>query len=380
MVELNKNTTHAEAFSLLMSFVNEIPSLQTRSGIPTQVLKIGYHSQGIQTAVAQFMLGLGAVYHLEEYIGLSGGYAILTLKPQAEIPQRHLTVHVPAGIGDIAWVMMKLQQALGSNGTCDLLVSGEGPKRGLEFAELYPCVKSVKYSDVGYQEIHKKSRAKDSGSLELDFENGQPIYLSANSHLELGNRIESYLPHYPVKYDLHNLDHLGYQGPPMHDDVFKIGIYPSSYKTNKEWNCGTPEIWCDRIEALHSHFVQRVGGDVQFFLIGAVFDRRFATEIERIMSKRKLKYMTNTVGLLHISTTIQMIDCLDVLVSFPSGIGIIGSMVDTPTVMMMPTHLRPMEYKWVDPKAVSQGRFIQLQLNDIEDKLIPTVCGKLNYG
>jgi hypothetical protein len=365
----NEETTCAEAFSFMMECAN--------AKFP--MIKIPHVSFGVTTAIANFRLGLGVNYRIEEHASNSQPHTILHAAKPVEIPQRHITVHVPAGIGDIAWVMMKLQQALGPNGTCDLLVSGEGPKRGREFAELYPCVRDVKYSDVGYQVIHQESRATDKASLEAAFLNNEPIYLSANSHLELGNRIETYLPHYPVRYDLHNLEHLAYKGPTIDSCDFNIGIYPSSYKTNKEWNCGDPEAWCVRIRDMYNYFRHIFPHrKVKFFLIGAVFDRRFAAEIMRLLVKEKFNHVINTVGHLHISSTIQLIYELSALISFPSGIGIIGSMIGTPTVMMMPTHLRLMEYKWVDPDLISQDRFIQLQLDLVNERLLDVVCDELN--
>jgi hypothetical protein len=369
-MDFDECTSYAETFSWMVDCANKGLSM-----------KIPHTSHGITTAIHSFKVGLGANYHIEEYRSASGVHSVLTAPKPFELPSRHLVVHVPAGIGDIAWVMMKLQAALGLNGTCDLLVSGEGPKRGREFAELYPCVKNVTYSDVGYQIIHKKSAAYNYSSLEQAFDNEKEIYLSANSHLELGGRMESYLPHYPVRYDLANLDHSGNKPPKVNTEVFNIGIYPSSYKTNKEWNCGTPDKWCERIKDMQAFFMGTTGKKVQFYLIGAKFDRRFAAEISRLLSTSRYGEIkvANTVGLLHISSTIQLIEQLNVLVSFPSGIGIIGSMVDTPTVMMMPEHLAPMEYKWVDPTTLNSKRFIQLQLAKINTDLLDIVCNELNY-
>jgi len=75
----------------------------------------------------------------------------------------NMTVRLPAGIGDIAWVMMKLQSFLGDR-KVDLQVSAEGPARGLEFAELYPCVDKVEYYAMGYQHLHR-TRHPDNESL-----------------------------------------------------------------------------------------------------------------------------------------------------------------------------------------------------------------------
>jgi len=99
--------------------------------------------------------------------------------------------------------------------------------------------------------------------------------------------------------------------------------------------------------------------------------------IMRLVSPTKIP-IVNTVGRFHIASTIQMIKDLNVLVSFPSGIGIIGSMVDTPTVMLMPEHLKPMEYQWVSSETATNKRFIQLQIADVE-KLVDTTCMELDW-
>jgi len=355
-------------FRGLMKCVNHKP-------LPKEIIVENWQSHHVQQAVALFLQGLGSVYHTDALVGANIATATLHLTQGAKVPQRHIKAHLPAGIGDIAWVMQKLQNALGPNGTCELLISGEGPKRGKEFAELYPCVTDVKYSQVGYQAIHKQ-RHHDSWTLEFQFDNDKEIYLSANSHLELGNRIEQYLPHYPTRYGLDNLNLGEYKGPIMNMDHYCIGIYPSSYKTNSNWNCGTPQLWLERMKAMEDHFIGDKSMTIVFYLIGAKFDRRFASEIGRLAKETGLN-IVNTVGMLHIKDTIQMIKQLDRLIAFPSGIGIIGSMVKTPTLMIMPEHLKSMEYKWVHPKLIVDNQFVHLQLSEVNKHLIDVACNKL---
>ena len=292
-----------------------------------------------------------------------------------------MTVRLPAGIGDIAWVMMKLQSFLGDR-KVNLQVSAEGPARGLEFAELYPCVDKVEYYAMGYQQLHRTRHPDDQP---LEYQTKRVVNLTANSHLELGNHISEYLPMYETKYDLWNLDikqeyKEEYKSLVKPNGDFLIGIYPSSYKTNSNWNCGDPKIWKERIEQMHRYFDHQFSGssrNVKFVLIGAKFDRRMAGAIMRLVHSTKIP-IVNTVGRFHIASTIEMIQNLNVLVSFPSGIGIIGSMVGTPTVMLMPEHLKPMEYQWVPRKVVESKRFIQMQISDIE-QIIHVACHELDW-
>lgn len=63
----------------------------------------------------------------------------------------------------------------------------------------------------------------------------------------------------------------------------------------------------------------------------------------------------------HIGVTIETIRRLDSFVAYPSGLGILGDVLDTPTVMFYwPDFHDPFINTYADPKNVASGRHLNL--------------------
>ena len=345
---------HLDAHHSFDNMTNYLHCIINQDKMPKYVMIHDWISPTVQDAVYTFLNNHPGVYNLTSVDHVYNGACYLTRLSKAKATEpRHITVQLPAGIGDITWVMQKLCNA---NVTVDLEISGEGPKRGKDYAELFKCVRGVKYNDTGYQDLHLNRH-----SDQINFEKGglDPVYkLTANSHLELGGHINDYMPAYPTEFNLVDMINLPDTTSDLSDT--NVVIYPSSYKSNKDWFCGSAADWFQFMCDIESKLNDRSTQDVNFILVGATWDRKMCSAIKKLC-KGKLS-VENTCGKLKIGDTLALVNQCDYMLAFPSGIGITSSMLGVKTLMFMPSHLKPMEYKWLPH---NQKNLVHMQIADI---------------
>jgi len=208
-------------------------------------------------------------------------------------------------------------------------------------------------------------------------------FLSINNWLEDGGKVADWIPgettyHYEMLTEvnaqaaesfLHEIS-----GWPL------IGVYCSAYGNARHWGFWTYKEWREFLEKVVA--VLSVNHSAQFIFLGAEYDLQIAEFLHEWMAASGISsYLT--LGSFHIGTTIEIIRRLDYLFSFPSGLGFLADVVDTPNLMWFPQHLKPMMGTFCDPEnyearqsfhtlfATPETAFQQFKLNGLkflEDK------------
>lgn len=265
-----------------------------------------------------------------------------------------MQLKVCAGIGDNIWLMMKL---LSTGDKFDFELAGDQPHRGKQIFDMLPqLVNSSKYSSFYSGHV---IRAFDRANVSLYSELKDQMFLQCNTHLEGGNRIETFLPDldtvwYP-EWDIKN--HCDLDG-----DL--IGIYGSCYNVLRHWNFWKEDEWFELISRIHNEHP-----NYRFAIIGATFDLDMAS---------KLCLKLDNAGIPFYSTVGQPLDYVASLMKklkffycFPSGLGILAHSVKCPTLMFYPDHLKNMKQTWISPGSIENGRFLE------EDFITPSKAYEL---
>ena len=232
------------------------------------------------------------------------------------------TFIVPSGIGDFAWIYMKL---------CDLPYkinieviseqdkSREFLKRSLPFLDLLPNIKSSRY--LGY------SMWFDEPVQEVDYNR---LWIQANRHLEHGNRIETFLPELPT--NLHFDINL-----PEVSDKFDIVLYTASLRASMNWRGWDFDNWQYLLE-----LISDFNPNLKVAFVGANWDIDYLEFFQGIDDISV--YIGRDIG-----EVLALIKKAKVLVGFPSGIPILSTIMKVPTFMFYPIHLEPMMYTFNNP-------------------------------
>jgi ADP-heptose:LPS heptosyltransferase len=227
---------------------------------------------------------------------------------------------------------------------------GDGsPQRGKSLFDLFPqLVESFEYiPECGYNKVKRHAyHGKWSAAP-------QDMYLEANSHLEAGNRIETFLPDLETSYLLpyvttndHSLSALNILG--VNYPHF-IGIYTSAYSNARHWNGWTAKEWLQLIRLIQKH-----NPSYKFVIIGADYDIGIPQDI--MMCLKPDEYI-NTIGQ-PLGVVVEILKRLDCFIGFPSGLSIINETIGAKqTIMFYPSHLQKLINAWPDPKRIESGQY-----------------------
>lgn len=252
---------------------------------------------------------------------------------------------VPPGIGDISWVMTQLATVDGRR--VEVQVCGNKPRRGLDFVRLLPFVHGAEYLEE-FQwpippQVPRVGAMDDIQSLPA----GRYV-LEANSWLEAGNRLSEFGRgdmefHYPIHVpeeveEAVETEYNGLEGP-------VLGLYCSKYNASSSgWNLYRPEEWSE----LATRVLEETGGTVVF--LGASYDEEIGGAAHGILEREDGPVRSvNLIGRTSAAELVAWLKRLDLLVAYPSGIGVLGDVVRTPTLMFIPPSLANLVGAYQDP-------------------------------
>lgn len=269
------------------------------------------------------------------------------------------TLTVPAGIGDFVWLAMKLTnqperfKVRLPNGT---------PQRGHQILQLLPdLVDSYDYTPgLNYKKIAADNAAtKGKKWAELT---KQSFTLSANTHLEQGRRLESFLPDLPTSflldYATKDSDTATADGL-LSEKAHYIGIYGSAYSNARNWNLWGPDEWFSLSKMLYTR-----NKDFVFVVIGAPYDTDLADLLMAKYQEYHIPYV-NTIGQ-PLAVVIEILKRLRYFIGFPSGLSILNETLGKDTLMFYPSHLKPMMNAWAHPDRIASGAYKACQLCEPE--------------
>lgn len=268
--------------------------------------------------------------------------------------REELTLIVPSGIGDFSWIYSKFS-SLGV--PMHIRVQEGGPPRAEALTELLPLVKSVAHERIAYTALVKRSISPLTSAASIRKHIAStPICVQANTHLETGKRVETWLPeltmnyHYPLNIS-----------PKRVVEAVKllplspfICFYSSAESTARAWNGWLENQWFEFMMGFRKR-----GIEIPFVMVGAGYDAGLGTKIEQLARKAKIAFF-NLVGKLHLGSSLHVIRCSEYFLSFPSGLGILADVLECNATMFYPECLRRMIGSWADPQSLASGRFREM--------------------
>jgi len=258
---------------------------------------------------------------------------------------------VPTGIGDFSWVYSKLASL---EIPVTIEVCAGGPARLQPIAELLPRIERMYTGNIGYGELAVKQLPAETTRAQLmAWPAGAPIPLSCNTHLENGNRVETWLPdiptyhHYPVLVSQQDIDQAKALVP------FKdyVCIYASSKATCATWTGWMGPQWVEFMNLFRDKIAP-----MSFVLIGAQWDVDLGVEVQQCAAVAQIPFV-NLVNLTRLGTALKIIKNSHYMVSFPSGMGIMSHVIRQPCTMFYPSPLVKMLRTFVSPESAALNRF-----------------------
>jgi hypothetical protein len=259
---------------------------------------------------------------------------------------------VPSGIGDISWIYSKICN-LAKTRKIGIEICDDKPRRSAPFVERLPSVHCLGYAvGVSYSNIMSEALPTDTDLSKLA--DGQYV-INLNRHLESGKHLKDAFPAQDTEY------HYRIPDPPAEarlnrfkgHDRLKIGFYCSSVNHRPELSFWTPEQWVQFLEMVRAAYPSAL-----FVGIGAPYDDK-TREVCDLLGERGFPLMRWLSQ--DIAVTIAVIRGLDFFFSFPSGLGILADVVNTPCQMWFWSNVPGWEShaglpgKYADPEHVKSG-------------------------
>ena len=249
-----------------------------------------------------------------------------------------LRVALPLGIGDCHWVCQKLRslKVMHPGRPLHVHVNTSENHQTMGYLDMMPFVdRAVKDKRAPFdiiKEMPPSYRDEKWSTLEGSARwQGFDYILVANGHLELGKRIEDYLPELQTEYNIR----LDYPAGTM--DRSKelmpeptVLVYPSGWGPNMGFHKGwwTARDWCAVFIGLNTAGIEPI-------VVGAPTrdDRRYWAILERKLIRRGVKYKS-VLGETSLPDICLLLERSLAWTGLNSGLGIVAASMGTPTVMM----------------------------------------------
>jgi hypothetical protein len=269
--------------------------------------------------------------------------------------------NLPPGIGDCSWVYSKIAALAETRGIA-VRVGASGLARSLSFVQLLPHVDCLGWGP----QFSESSKFVDFHTDLASLEPGE-YSLFANPWLEDGHRLLDAWPKQETRYH-YRIDTtpamvarakqiVGNAQRPV------IGFYCSSGRRDDRWQ----NIWStgDWLQLLQG--AAKLVPGATFVAVSALYDTRTAS-VARILRDRGY-HVRECIGP-HIGVTIEVMRRLEYFFAYPSGLGILGDVIDTPTLMFYwpGFHDRFID-TYADPKNVENGRHLNLLFPPVPEAL-----------
>ncbi len=292
------------------------------------------------------------------------------------------------GIGDIAWSLMKIQairdvQAPGE--PIDVtLVGGQSNKidsRAIDFVRRFRFINSVDmkaYSLHAYGPlVHPDGTYNYIEDGMYEFEGEKYCVLVPNRALEQGIRLEDWLPHYPIRWDIFRdfqievIERI--HAAEVHEHIGDFCVFypgPLAGNTVEGHNRGPiwkPEDWLDLGYQIHREF------GLHILVVGASYDQPYFDKY-LAMSPRSSQssYWTSVIGKTNLGELWALTDRAKFVISYQAGVGIISTYRETPTAIFWRPHGSSisgqhyltfderMASGWVPPNILAAGTHLPL--------------------
>lgn len=260
------------------------------------------------------------------------------------------TIITPAGIGDFLWLAAML---INTGEKFNIIMPDGSPQRGHQVMELLPqLVASHTYAPNLSYSILKERNIQSQRPYWRNIPDSK-FYLTANLHLETGNRIEEFLPDLETSYRLQFTTseksksksvELLPAGPNY------IGIYGSAYRNarHKHYNGWGPAEWFSLIKKLHQD-----NNNFSFVIIGAEYDTDLADMLMGELRTLNIPFV-NTIGQ-PLNVVVEILKQLVYFIGFPSGLSILNEYMGKNGLMFYGGKVSGIINTWADPERIKNG-------------------------
>ncbi len=270
----------------------------------------------------------------------------------ARADRQPITVRVPPGLGDFAWVYSKL---VGLGRMLRVEAPHSNHDRLAQIADLLPMVQDVTYARFT-NPVRCRVKARPDWTrerLEADAAAG-PVVIELNRWLEAGCRIETFMP------ELKTVHHYRIEVPDEQAAEAEaalggwsrfVCVFCGNADAIRRWHAWKPDDWA----LLGNEIAARADVD-GLVLLGAEWDKGVAGRVCRALRVPAL----NLVGRLPLGATLEVVRRSLCLVAFASGIPILATAMCCPNLMLYPAHLEPMMAAWAPPEMVESGMHVPM--------------------
>lgn len=291
---------------------------------------------------------------------------------------------LPTGIGDSVWALHKIQGVAAAHGDAQIdigLVCGAESKietRALDFIRRFKFVNSVRMCQ-GYG-ILQEPMFKDGywnyiGDGFYVFKGEKWCVLVPNTALEHGIRLEEWLPHIPIRWNIWDDFQITdderaygtYLTPPGPYAVFYPGPLDGNtvqgHNRNMIWR---PQDWIELGKRLHD---ERGLGIVT---VGASYDAAYYDTLLGPNLNGASGYWKNLIGRTSLGALWTITKHARMVISYQAGVGIVSTYMGTPTAIFWRAKgdsiLRDgylsfeedMSHCWVPPAVINAGTHLPL--------------------
>lgn len=293
-------------------------------------------------------------------------------QPMAPTGDGSTVIHVPAGIGDLAW-MVKLRHLTKLNDRPVVIKpSGEQPRRAQQFVELVPGLTFGGWSDRGSGEILEVMRRYVTPTAAEMV--GRELCLAINGHAESGLPIDEFVPGIPHQWDLElatTTEHRRRAAEVIgaHQGLV-VALYPAAHGPVRHWGFWDAADWARMARAVYD--VARC----RFVVLGAGFDAvpdqrgAKAIAVDLVDRLRDQRIPVSACLGEHFGVAYEVMQRSHLLLAFPSGIPIVGTMSGVKTVWWLPDkETRDGNINklvgWIHPDWITHGRIETRAFEDV---------------
>jgi hypothetical protein len=242
---------------------------------------------------------------------------------------------------------MKVKDLVDAGNDVGFRIAGNPPHRGSDLVDLLPGIRNLGFGRP-YQEILENRLDQ---YYDLTFLDTGTYQVTTNPYLEAGVPLHQIFPSQKTHYhfDLALVDSRTADSLiASTEDQYRIGVYCSSNSHRPDLGMWSVDEWIIFLE-----MIKEILPNVTFVMLGAAYDDK-TFEVYRQLLLRKHR-VVSALGFC-LNDTVQVIKQLHYFFAFPSGLGILSDVVNTPCMMWYWSNLIKANEKFLntycDPESV----------------------------
>lgn len=286
-----------------------------------------------------------------------------------------VVIGMPPGVGDLHWIMTKMESFKKKNGYKKIKALIPMPEGSLvyysysiEYFDLLPFIdSSEQYLEAGVRPLEFEYALEGGSGNPLIKDRGDCDYLiEFNSSLEKGIQLKDILPEYEINYDYPILEPAGART--FADNLkSKIGdkliIFFTGNLSAYEASVGdlwTPESWMQLMIKIYEKTACKP------VLVGAKWDATYEKELKKLDVNKIIHSM---IGKTSLAQLFALLRIADLVIAWQCGVGIMATQFKTPTISLWPIKNK------INPKARFERIFTRSWLPPWADDI-----GYIAYG